>query len=94
MKSKPQNISEKQVVEAWQRLLQTRTELVTGDSGRVVPYGGNPWKLDKPDVAALAQAAAEILQDQGRFRKAARLRAEEAFGLDTMVDRYLEVLLG
>jgi len=69
-------------------------ELVTGDSGRLVPYGGDPWKLDRPDVPALAQAAAEILQDQGRFRAAARQRAESAFGLDRMVERYLDVLLG
>jgi glycosyltransferase involved in cell wall biosynthesis len=69
-------------------------ELVTGDSGRVVPYGGDPWRLDKPDLPALAEAAAEIIQNQKRFREAARKRAEEAFGLDKMVDRYLEVLLG
>jgi glycosyltransferase involved in cell wall biosynthesis len=69
-------------------------ELVTGDSGRVVPYGGDPWKLDKPDIPALAEGAAEIFRDQMRFRKAARQRAEEAFGLDKMVERYLDVLLG
>jgi glycosyltransferase involved in cell wall biosynthesis len=69
-------------------------ELVTGDSGRVVPYGGDPWKLDKPDVCALAKAAAEILQDQRRFCTSARQHAEEAFGLDLMVSRYLDVLLG
>lgn len=69
-------------------------ELLTGDSGRVVPYGGDPWKLDVPDIPALAEAAAEILRNQPHFRKAARLRAEEAFGLDKMVDRYLDVLLG
>jgi glycosyltransferase involved in cell wall biosynthesis len=69
-------------------------ELVTGDSGRLVPYGGNPWKLDRPDVPALANAVAEMLQDQAHFRVAARQRAEEAFGLDRMVERYLEVLLG
>jgi glycosyltransferase involved in cell wall biosynthesis len=69
-------------------------ELVTGDSGRVVPYGGNPWKLDKPDIRALAQAATEIIQNQNRFRIAARKHAEETFGLDKMVDRYLDVLLG
>ena len=28
------------------------------------------------------------------FRKSARLRAEQAFGLDAMLDRYLDVLLG
>ena len=69
-------------------------ELVTGDSGRLVPYGGDPWNLDRPDMPALAQAATEIVEDQPRFRLAARQRAEEAFGLDRMVERYLDVLLG
>ena len=57
-------------------------ELVTGDAGRLVPYGGDPWKLETPDLPALAGAAAEILQDNARFRGAARRRAEEAFSLD------------
>ena len=69
-------------------------ELVTGDSGRVVPYGGDPWKLEKPDLPALVAAAAEILQNQARFRKPARQRAEAAFGLDRMIEKYLQVLLG
>ena len=69
-------------------------ELVIGDSGRIVPYGGDPWKLDKPDIPALAQAAAEILRNQNLFRPAARQRAETAFSLDLMVGRYLDVLLG
>jgi glycosyltransferase involved in cell wall biosynthesis len=69
-------------------------EMVTGDSGRLVPYGGNPWKLDRPDVPALANATAAILENQAHYRAAARQRAEEAFGLDRMVERYLEVLLG
>jgi glycosyltransferase involved in cell wall biosynthesis len=69
-------------------------ELVTGDSGRLVPYGGDPWKLDPPDIPTLAEAAAEILQDQPRFRAAARQRAEQSLGLDHMVERYLDVLFG
>jgi glycosyltransferase involved in cell wall biosynthesis len=69
-------------------------ELVTGDSGRVVAYGGDPWNLDKPDIPALAEAALEVLQNQDRYRKAARQHAEEAFGLDKMVGAYLDVLLG
>ena len=69
-------------------------ELVTGDAGRLVPYGGDPWKLEKPDLPALTEAAAEILQDNAHFRLSARRRAEEAYGLDRMVDRYLEILLG
>jgi glycosyltransferase involved in cell wall biosynthesis len=70
------------------------SELVKDDAGRVVPYGGDPWRLDPPDVPALSQAALEILREQDRFRQGARRRAEEAFGLDAMLDAYLEVLLG
>jgi glycosyltransferase involved in cell wall biosynthesis len=69
-------------------------ELITTGSGRLVPYGGDPWKLDPPAVPALVEAGLEILQDQPRFRMAARQRAEAAFSLDQMLDRYLEVLLG
>ncbi len=68
-------------------------ELVVGDSGRIVAYGGDVWKLDHPDIAALAKAAAEILNDQPRFRLAARAQAESALGLDQMTDNYLKILL-
>ncbi|MBL6966436.1 MAG: glycosyltransferase family 4 protein [Anaerolineales bacterium] len=68
------------------------SELVTGDSGRVVPYGANYWNLEKPDISALAAAAVEILLHQEKFRPAARARAEQTFGLDTMLDGYLRVL--
>jgi glycosyltransferase involved in cell wall biosynthesis len=70
------------------------SELVKIDSGAVVPYGGDHWKLDPPDIPALAQAALPILENNATFRKAARLRAEEAFDLDNMTRSYLEVLLG
>lgn len=68
-------------------------ELVCGDAGRLVPYGGDPWRLDTPDTARLAEAALEILVDQPRFRAAARRQAEQRFGLERMVTAYLEVLL-
>ena len=68
------------------------SELIDDDAGRVVAYGGNPWELDAPDIDSLAEAAVEILLNQGRFRPAARARAEEKFALDTMVDGYLEAL--
>lgn len=44
-------------------------ELVQGDAGVVVPYGANPWKLEKPDFAALAWAALPILTEQERYRR-------------------------
>jgi glycosyltransferase involved in cell wall biosynthesis len=68
-------------------------ELVTEDAGRVAPYGSSYWDLEPPILSPLAQAAAEILADNERFRAAARRRAEAAFGLDQMVAGYLEALL-
>jgi len=68
-------------------------ELVTPEAGCIVPYGGDPWKLDTPDIRRLAEGAARMLADLPRYRAGARARAETAFGLDQMVDKYLEVLL-
>jgi glycosyltransferase involved in cell wall biosynthesis len=68
-------------------------ELIGENAGKLVSYGGDPWKLEQPDVTALAQAAMEILQEHEHFRKTARVRAEELLSLDKMVDAYLKVLL-
>lgn len=68
-------------------------ELLTPSSGRIALYGGDPWKLDPPDISALAEAAADVLQNQPNYRQGARQRAEQAFSLDQMVDDYLQVLL-
>ncbi|NMC80346.1 MAG: glycosyltransferase family 4 protein [Chloroflexi bacterium] len=68
-------------------------EMVSGDAGRVVPYGADPWKLESPDILALTGAAREVLADQERFRRGARARAEEAFSLEKMVAEYIEMLL-
>jgi glycosyltransferase involved in cell wall biosynthesis len=69
-------------------------ELVTPQSGRVVPYGGDPWKLDKPDIGNLVNGAAEIFSGQSTMRPGARARAEEAFSLDDMTQAYIEALHG
>lgn len=69
-------------------------ELVVGDAGKVVPYGGNPWNMDKPDVPALVRATREILTDRARFSTAARLHAERALGVDGMAEGYLRALSG
>jgi glycosyltransferase involved in cell wall biosynthesis len=68
-------------------------ELVPADSGCIVPYGGNPWVLDKPDITALAEGASQLLEDLPRFRQAARAHAKIAFNLDEMVAKYLQVLV-
>ncbi len=68
-------------------------ELVTDDAGCIVPYGASPWKLETPDISALAAEAGEIFEKQNQFRAAARQQAESEFGLDKMVESYLKVLL-
>ena len=68
------------------------SELVTPEAGRLVPYGGDPWNLDPPNIDGLIDAADVIINRQADFRMAARKRAEEAFGLERMVDAYLEAM--
>ena len=67
-------------------------ELVKEDAGRLSPYGGDPWRLDPPDMDSLTQAALEVLIDQPRFRTSARMRAEACLGLERMVVGYLTAL--
>jgi glycosyltransferase involved in cell wall biosynthesis len=68
-------------------------ELIDEKSGKVISFGGDPWKLENPDIPSLAEAAIDIIDHQEGFRKAARQRAEDMFSLDKMVDEYLEFLL-
>ena len=67
-------------------------ELVTAQAGRLAHYGADPWRLDRPDAAALLEAAVEVVQGQETLRAGARRRAEGAFGLDQMVEAYIGVL--
>ena len=67
-------------------------ELVEGDAGRIVAYGGDAWKLEPPDVDALAEAGAEVVANNARFRRGARARAEAGLGIETMIDGYLNAL--
>jgi glycosyltransferase involved in cell wall biosynthesis len=68
-------------------------ELVPPEAGQVVDYGGDPWRLEKPDVPGLAAAASVVLAGGASFRKAARAKAEADLGLEKMIDRYLEALV-
>ncbi len=67
-------------------------ELVGAEAGRVVAYGGDPWRLDPPDVNGLIAGAVEIYQDQAQLRQTARKRAESLFSLEQMVTGYLAVI--
>ncbi|MFN3309371.1 MAG: FkbM family methyltransferase [Anaerolineales bacterium] len=67
-------------------------ELVTAECGRVVPYGGDAWRLEQPDIPVLARAGVEIALQQERMRQAARARAEAYFDVEAMAKAYAEVL--
>jgi glycosyltransferase involved in cell wall biosynthesis len=69
-------------------------ELVPKTAGRIVPYGGDPWEIDPPDITGLARVAAKVLTELPRYRQGARAHAEAALGLDKMIEGYLKVLLG
>jgi len=69
-------------------------ELVANGAGVIAPWGGDPWQLDPPDIQALAERSIEPLTRQDMYRTAARRQAEKCFGLDRMVECYLQELLG
>ncbi|MCJ7694734.1 MAG: glycosyltransferase family 4 protein [Anaerolineaceae bacterium] len=69
-------------------------EIVKDNAGAVVPYGSDHWSLQNPNIGNLADAAIQILEENHRYRIAARNRAETAFDLNVMVKGYLEELLG
>jgi glycosyltransferase involved in cell wall biosynthesis len=63
-------------------------ELV-GEGGKVVPYGGDPWKLDAPRIENLIQAAQETLGQWADFSQKARARAEKLFDLSKIQEQYI-----
>lgn len=67
-------------------------ELLDGKGGKLAAYGGDAWRLDPPDIPALAEAAYEVLSDIRSYQGGARQRAEAAFGLDKMVEGYLQAI--
>ena len=63
---------------------------VTGDAGIIVPYGSDPWKLEKPICAPLIDAAEKVIQGNESFRKTARYRAEANFSVENMARAYID----
>ncbi len=66
-------------------------EMLDCGAGRCVPVKGDPWKGEHPgNVDGLVDAALEIIEDNAAFRVNARKLAESRYGLDRMVDEYVE----
>ena len=70
------------------------SELLADKGGIVVPYGGNSWELDPPDIQSLTEGALEVLNNIERYRVSAREQAKNNFDIEIMVDRYANILLG
>lgn len=69
-------------------------ELVTDDCGIIAPYGADIWRLQLADVEQMANL---LIKNEGQLRQKgmnARKRAETHFGLESMIEKYMEVLLG
>ena len=67
---------------------------VVENGGIIVPYGADPWKLEKPDCGPLTDAAEKVIRENPAFRKAARRRAEAAFSMDRTASEYISFCLG
>jgi glycosyltransferase involved in cell wall biosynthesis len=69
-------------------------ELVEGSfvSGKVVEYGGDPWKIDFPNVDALIIAAKEIKANWETYSANARKNAIERFSISYVVENYIKVI--
>lgn len=70
------------------------SELVTPEAGFIAPYGSNSWNLEPPVVEPLARGLTEVLEHNEKFRSGARQRAEAAFDINVMMEKYLSALLG
>lgn len=68
-------------------------EMIAAGAGLTVPYGNDHWNLEPPVIGPLAQAARQVAAEQGRYRAAARKRAESTFDLHQVMSAYLNVLL-
>jgi len=67
-------------------------EVVAG-AGRLVPFGGDPWRLEPPNNGHdLALAVEEVTAELDKYRRRARSRAEEHFDIEDVAERYLQVL--
>ncbi len=70
-------------------------ELVGEDGGALAPWGSRVWHLEAPLCREeLAESTRRLLGEGESARRRARARAERLFDLETMADRYLQVLLG
>lgn len=67
-------------------------ELVPPDAGCIVPYGGNPWKLEYPSVDQLVDSVLNIRERWDVYSQAARAIAESRYDINHVVQRYITII--
>jgi glycosyltransferase involved in cell wall biosynthesis len=66
-----------------------------GAGGEVVPYDGDPWRLEVPrNLEALGEAGQCILGQWRDYSLRARSEAEKRFDIRTITQAYLETMTG
>ncbi len=68
------------------------SELVDATCAAVVPYGGDVWKGEPASIDGFTQKANNLVDNLADYRQNARHRAESLFGLDNMINKYLQVI--
>jgi glycosyltransferase involved in cell wall biosynthesis len=66
-------------------------ELVGEDSGLLMPYGSNPWKLENPNTKDLEMVIKKVFSNYDYYSINARNRAESLFDLDLVVNKYIQI---
>ncbi|MBI9049401.1 MAG: glycosyltransferase family 4 protein [Anaerolineaceae bacterium] len=68
-------------------------ELLKGNAGIAVPYGGNHWKLELADINGLVYASKTLLENLPDYQLAARKKAVQAYDIRRVSEQYLQVLI-
>ncbi|TLX75667.1 glycosyltransferase family 4 protein [Labilibacter sediminis] len=62
------------------------------DAGSIVDYGGDPWKIETPDMDGLVDGAIQVKKNWEHYSEKARSRAIENFNIDDVVNKYLAII--
>ena len=67
-------------------------ELVSDQAGMLIPYGGDAWAIDPPDVEGLICALKKIAPICCQYQLEARKLAEKRFDREMMTEQYIKVI--
>ena len=69
-------------------------EIVPRSAGALADYGGDPWKLDRPDCDALIRQVGVVISNLDAMSQDARTVAESRFSTELVKEKYLQLLFG